>query len=46
MQISAQLATEGIQYNQSVAGTGGSTGAAAGCNLDERYAYYTRHKLV
>ena len=38
MQISAQLAKEGIQYKQSLAGTGASAGAAAGCNLDERYA--------
>lgn len=37
MQISAQLATKGIQYNQSLS-SGASAGAAAGCNLDERYA--------
>lgn len=39
MQISGQLATEGIRYNQSLAGTGGSAGAAAGCYTDERYVY-------
>ena len=41
MQISGQLATQGIQYNQSLAGTGGSAGAAAGCYTDERYMYDT-----
>lgn len=46
MQISAELTTESIQYNQCLAGTGGSTGAAAGCNLDERYAYCTGHVQV
>jgi len=39
MQISQQLAAEGIDFNQSLAGSGaGAAGSSgnAGCNYDER----------
>ncbi len=44
MQISQQLAAQGIEFNQSLAGSGaGAAGSSgnAGCNVDERYAPLT-----